>query len=159
MWLGGGMLYLWIIALIFYRYTFFTISPSDLAPPYWINMGAAAISTLAGTMLVAAAPHSPVLEQVLPFVRGLTLLWWWATATWWIPMLSILGVWRHGYPPLPAALRPALLGRRLPARDVHRLHGPALPGRRRAVPLRHPACSSSSPSRPGGPVVCCAVSG
>ena len=94
MWLGGGMLYLWIIALIFYRYAFFTMSPSDLAPPYWINMGAAAISTLAGTMLVAAAPHSPVIEQVLPFVRGLTLMWW-ATATWWIPMLVILGVWRH----------------------------------------------------------------
>ena len=48
------MLYIWIISLIFYRYTFFTISPSDLAPPYWINMGAVAISTLAGTMLLAA---------------------------------------------------------------------------------------------------------
>lgn len=94
MWLGGGMLYLWIISLIFYRYAFFTMSPSDLAPPYWINMGAAAISTLAGTMLIAAAPHSPVIAQVLPFVRGLTLMWW-ATATWWIPMLVILGVWRH----------------------------------------------------------------
>lgn len=94
MWLGGGMLYLWIISLIFYRYVFFAMSPSDLAPPYWINMGAAAISTLAGTMLVAAAPHSPVIGQVLPFVRGLTLLWW-ATASWWIPMLVILGVWRH----------------------------------------------------------------
>jgi tellurite resistance protein TehA-like permease len=95
MWLGGGMLYLWIIALIFYRYTFFPMSPSDLAPPYWINMGAAAISTLAGTALVVAAPHSPVLGQILPFVRGFTLLWW-ATATWWIPMLVILGIWRHG---------------------------------------------------------------
>jgi len=95
MWLGGGMLYLWIISLIFYRYTFFTMSPSDLAPPYWINMGAAAISTLAGTMLVAAAPHSPALEQILPFLRGFTWMWW-ATATWWIPMLLILGVWRHG---------------------------------------------------------------
>jgi tellurite resistance protein TehA-like permease len=94
MWLGGGMLYLWIISLIFYRYTFFTMNPSDLAPPYWINMGAAAISTLAGTMLVAAAPHSPVIDQMLPFARGFTLMWW-ATATWWIPMLLILGVWRH----------------------------------------------------------------
>jgi tellurite resistance protein TehA-like permease len=94
MWLGGGMLYLWIIGLIFYRYTFFTMSPSDLAPPYWINMGAAAISTLAGATLVLAAPHSPVIAQVLPFVRGLTLMWW-ATATWWIPMLFILGIWRH----------------------------------------------------------------
>ncbi len=94
MWLGGGMLYLWIISLIFYRYTFFTMAPSDLAPPYWINMGAAAISTLAGAMLAMDAPISPVLEQILPFVRGLTWMWW-ATATWWIPMLLILGVWRH----------------------------------------------------------------
>ena len=94
MWLGAGMLYLWIIGLIFYRYAFFTMSPSDLAPPYWINMGAAAISTLAGAALVAAAPHSPVITQLLPFVRGLTVMWW-ATATWWIPMLVILGIWRH----------------------------------------------------------------
>ncbi len=94
MWLGGGMLYLWIISLIFYRYTFFTLAPSDLAPPYWINMGAAAISTLAGTILVDARADSPVLTEILPFVRGLTLMWW-ATATWWIPMLLVLGVWRH----------------------------------------------------------------
>jgi tellurite resistance protein TehA-like permease len=100
MWLGAGMLYFWIIGLIFYRYAFFTMNPSDLAPPYWINMGAAAISTLAGTMLVAEAQHSPVIQQTLPFVRGLTIMWW-ATATWWIPMLVILGAWRHlirGFP-------------------------------------------------------------
>lgn len=94
MWLGAGVLYVCIISLIFYRYTFFPLSPTDLAPPYWINMGAAAISTLAGATLVAASPRSPVLLQVLPFVQGFTLLWW-ATATWWIPMLLILGVWRH----------------------------------------------------------------
>jgi tellurite resistance protein TehA-like permease len=109
MWLGGGMLYLWIISLIFYRYTFFTMSPSDLAPPYWINMGAAAISTLAGTMLVGAAPHSPVVDQILPFVRGLTLMWW-ATATWWIPMLLILGVWRHVIRKFPLRYDPLYWG-------------------------------------------------
>jgi tellurite resistance protein TehA-like permease len=52
-WLAGGMLYIWLISLIFYRYTFFKFSPSDLMPPYWINMGAMAISTLAGTLLMA----------------------------------------------------------------------------------------------------------
>jgi tellurite resistance protein TehA-like permease len=109
MWLGGGMLYLWIISLIFYRYTFFPMSVSDLAPPYWINMGAAAISTLAGAMLVAAAPHSPVLEQILPFVRGLTLMWW-ATATWWIPMLVILGIWRHVIRKFPLRYDPLYWG-------------------------------------------------
>src|SRR5678815_4639202 len=109
MWLGGGMLYLWIISLIFYRYTFFVMSPSDLAPPYWINMGAAAISTLAGTMLVAAAPHSSLLDQILPFVRGFTLMWW-ATATWWIPMLVILGIWRHVLRKFPLRYDPLYWG-------------------------------------------------
>ena len=109
MWLGGGMLYIWIIALIFYRYTFFTLEPSDLAPPYWINMGAVAISTLAGSLLVLAAPESPVLLGILPFVKGLTLMFW-ATATWWIPMLVILGVWRHGYRRFPLRYDPLYWG-------------------------------------------------
>jgi tellurite resistance protein TehA-like permease len=96
MWLGGGMLYIWIISLIFYRYSFFPMSPADLAPPYWINMGAMAISTLSGTTLISAAAGSAVLSSLLPFLRGFTLFFW-ATATWWIPMLVILGVWRHVY--------------------------------------------------------------
>ncbi|NUP10062.1 MAG: C4-dicarboxylate ABC transporter [Polyangiaceae bacterium] len=109
MWLGGGMLYFWIISLIFYRYTFFTMAPSDLAPPYWINMGAAAISTLAGSMLVGAREHSQVLMSVLPFVRGLSLVWW-ATATWWIPMLIVLGVWRHVLRKFPVRYDPLYWG-------------------------------------------------
>ena len=109
MWLGGGMLYIWIIALIFYRYTFFVLRPSDLAPPYWINMGAVAISTLAGSMLIAAAPRSPLLGETLPFLKGLTLLFW-STATWWIPMLVILGVWRHIYRRFPLRYDPLYWG-------------------------------------------------
>ena len=109
MWLGGGMLYVWIIGLIFYRYTFFEMSPSDMSPPYWINMGAVAISTLAGTMLVAAAPHAALLTDLLPFIKGLTLAFW-ATATWWIPMLVILGVWRHVYRRFPLRYDPLYWG-------------------------------------------------
>lgn len=96
MWLVGGMLYIWIISLIFYRCLFFPMSPPDLSATYWINMGAMAISTLAGATLVSAAPDSEFLRSIAPFVKGLTLLFW-ATATWWIPMLVILGVWRHVY--------------------------------------------------------------
>lgn len=109
MWLGGGMLYIWIIGLIFYRYTFFPMNPSDLSPPYWINMGAAAISTLAGANLVLATPHVPLLGTVLPFIRGLTLMWW-ATATWWIPMLVSLGVWRHAFRKFPLRYDPLYWG-------------------------------------------------
>jgi tellurite resistance protein TehA-like permease len=109
MWLGGGMLYIWIISLIFYRYTFFAMSPSDLAPPYWINMGAMAISTLAGALLVLAAPHSALVSELLPFVKGLTLMCW-ATATWWIPMLVILGAWRHVWRRFPLRYDPLYWG-------------------------------------------------
>jgi tellurite resistance protein TehA-like permease len=100
MWLGGGMLYIWNIVLIFYRYTFLPLDPGQLAPPYWINMGAMAISTLAGTVLAANAQLSPLLDRLSPFIIGMTLLCW-ATATWWIPLLVILGVWRHAVRRVP----------------------------------------------------------
>jgi tellurite resistance protein TehA-like permease len=83
--------------------------PSDLAPPYWINMGAVAISTLAGTMLLAAAPHSPLLMELIPFIKGMTLLFW-STATWWVPMLIILGSWRHIYRRFPLRYDPLYWG-------------------------------------------------
>ena len=94
MWLWGGMLYIWMIALIFYRYTFFEFSPDDLSPPYWINMGAMAISTLAGSLLIINAPDAPYFHSLLPFLKGFTVFYW-ATGSWWIPMLIILGIWRH----------------------------------------------------------------
>lgn len=109
MWLGGGMLYIWLISLIFYRYTFFEMSAADLAPPYWINMGAVAISTLAGTFLISNSPQSSLLEELLPFIKGMTLLFW-ATATWWIPMLVTLGFWRHGFERMPLQYDPLYWG-------------------------------------------------
>ena len=108
-WLAGGMLYIWLISLIFYRYTFFRFSPSDLMPPYWINMGAMAISTLAGTLLLAEMQWSPLLQTLHPFILGLTILFW-ATATWWIPMLLLLGYWRHVYKRFPLTYHPLYWG-------------------------------------------------
>jgi len=102
LWLCGGMLYIWLISLIFYRYTFFEFKPSDLMPPYWINMGAMAISTLAGALLIQRATDSPLLLSMLPFLKGFTL-WYWATATWWIPLMALLAIWRHGIKRFPIA--------------------------------------------------------
>jgi len=108
-WLAGGMLYIWLISLIFYRYTFFSFAPSDLMPPYWINMGAMAISTLAGTLLILNAKLSPLLTSMQPFLLGFTVFFW-ATATWWIPMLLILGFWRHVYKRFPLTYNPLYWG-------------------------------------------------
>jgi tellurite resistance protein TehA-like permease len=94
MFLLGGMLYLSIITLIFYRFTFVHMTSADMTPPYWISMGAVAISTLAGATLVLRADASPLVHELRPFLLGFTLFFW-ATATWWIPLLVLLGVWRH----------------------------------------------------------------
>jgi len=109
MWLWGGMLYIWMMSLIFYRYTFFPFSPGDLAPPYWINMGAMAISTLAGSLLILNSHDAPYLISLMPFIKGFTVLYW-ATGTWWIPMLLILGMWRYVYRRFPFRYDPLYWG-------------------------------------------------
>ena len=97
------------MSLIFYRYTFFRLAPGDLTPPYWINMGAMAISTLAGSLLIVNAPEAPFLQSMLPFLKGFTILYW-ATGTWWIPMLLLLGIWRYIYKRFPLTYSPLYWG-------------------------------------------------
>ena len=94
MYLLGAMLYLTIITLIFYRFTFVALTVEQMTPPYWINMGAVAITTLAGSSLLLQSDRWSFLMMLRPFMVGFTLFFW-ATATWWIPLLVILGVWRH----------------------------------------------------------------
>jgi MFS transporter, NNP family, nitrate/nitrite transporter len=109
LWLCGGMLYIWMISLIFYRYTFFPFAASDLMPPYWINMGAMAIATLAGTTMIRVGGTEPHVARMLPFLIGFTMLFW-ATATWWIPMLLILALWRRFYKKFPFSYDPLYWG-------------------------------------------------
>lgn len=109
LWLWGGLLYILLMALIFFRYLFLRFSPADLSPSYWINMGAMAISTLAGTLLIANAGESPFLSSLLPFLKGLTLFFW-AAGTWWIPLLLVLGFWRHIYKRFPIQYDPLYWG-------------------------------------------------
>lgn len=109
MYLLGCMLYLLIIPLIFYRLLFMKLEPQDLTPPYWINMGAVAITTLAGATLMINAEHSQFLPELMPFLKGFTLFFW-ATGTWWIPLLIILGFWRHVHKRYPLTYHPLYWG-------------------------------------------------
>jgi len=109
MYLLGAMLYLTIITLIFYRFTFLPMTMDRLTPPYWINMGAVAITTLAGSTLLLARAASPLLEMLRPFLTGFTLFFW-VTATWWIPLLVILGIWRHAVRRFPFRYDPQYWG-------------------------------------------------
>ena len=109
MFMIGSMLYLAIIPLIFYRLTFVRLSTRDFSPPYWINMGAVAISTLAGATLILRAEHWPLIKPFLPFVTGFTMFFW-SVATWWIPFLLTLMAWRYLWKKDRLAYEPALWG-------------------------------------------------
>ena len=109
MFLVGCMLYLLLITLIFYRFTFVNVTMAAMTPPYWINMGAVAITTLAGARLIIAAPDWSLLNDVNPFLKGFTVFFW-AAATWWIPLLFALGFWRHVYKRFPLKYDPQYWG-------------------------------------------------
>lgn len=109
MYLLGSMHYILVITLIFYRFSFFRLTMAALTPPYWINMGAVAITTLAGASLILHADRWVLLVDLLPFLKGFTLFFW-ATATWWIPLLFILGAWRHFYKRYPFTYDPQYWG-------------------------------------------------
>ena len=72
-------------------------------------MGAMAISTLAGSLLITNSDNAPFLHSIVPFMKGFTIFYW-ATGTWWIPMLVILGVWRHVYKRFPLRYDPLYWG-------------------------------------------------
>lgn len=109
MYLLGCMFYILIIALIFYRFTFYKLAPEELSPPYWINMGAVAITTLAGSTLMLNSARWEFLGDIMPFLKGFTLFFW-ATCTWWIPLLLILGFWRHVLNRVPLDYHPLYWG-------------------------------------------------
>jgi tellurite resistance protein TehA-like permease len=109
LWLSGGALYLWLTTLIFFRYTFLPMSAEEFTSPYWINMGSVAISTLAGATLLGQSALSPVVAELEPFVKGLTLFFW-AVGSWWIPLLIVLGVWRYLICGVPFAYNPLYWG-------------------------------------------------
>jgi tellurite resistance protein TehA-like permease len=105
----GCMFYIIVITLIVYRMSFFSMKAEEFAPPYWINMGAVAISTLAGSTLILNVRNFDFLTSILPFLKGFTLFYW-AIGTWWIPLIVILGIWRHVFKQFPLRYHPQYWG-------------------------------------------------
>ncbi len=95
LWGVGIGLYGIFITLFAYRIFFFEVGPDDLTPLLWVVMGAAAISTNAGSMLLLADTRMAFLQAMRPFIDGVTLIMW-AWGSWWIPLLVLFGVWKHG---------------------------------------------------------------
>src|ERR1043166_6505544 len=107
LWGVGLGLYAIFIVLFAHRIFFFDVAPDDITPLLWVVMGAAAIATNAGSTLILSDTGLPFLASMRPFIDGVTLMLW-AWATWWIPLLVLFGIWKHGICRVPIAYSPAL---------------------------------------------------
>jgi tellurite resistance protein TehA-like permease len=75
------------------RLMLYDLRPEDLTQPYWVSMGATAITVVAGARIVQMA-DAPMVNAVHGLVAGASVLFW-AFGTWLIPVLIAAGWWRH----------------------------------------------------------------
>jgi tellurite resistance protein TehA-like permease len=107
LWSVGLLLYLVVVTLILLRWLTVPMTPATLGPPYWILMGATAISVLACARDLDLPRTIPVVSATAAFTQGFAFALW-AFGTWWIPLLIILGLWRHLRHRWPLTYEPTL---------------------------------------------------
>ena len=104
LWGFGAVLYLLLMAIITPRLLLGELSPDQLAPPYWITMGATAITVFAAARILDLRTSLPMAAPTLSSIAFAL----WAFGTWWIPLLVLLGVWRHLLRRVPLTYEPSL---------------------------------------------------
>ncbi len=92
-WSVGVFLYASTAIIVTLRLMLYNFGPEELTPPYWVTMGALAITVLAGARIVEMA-DAPMVAVTRDLVAGLSVVFW-AFATWLIPVLLAAGWWRH----------------------------------------------------------------
>jgi tellurite resistance protein TehA-like permease len=107
LWSVGLVLYLLLVSLILHRWVTVAMTPQALGAPYWILMGATAITVLAGAKILDLPRTLPAVRAMAGFVEGFCYALW-AFGTWWIPLLVILGYWRYVRQHWPLTYEPTL---------------------------------------------------
>ncbi len=102
----GLVTYLIVMTLVFLRWVFAPLEPTEADPPAWIAAGAVEITVLAGANLVEATNASGYLVRAAPTIEVLVVLAW-ATATFWFPVMIAIGVWRHVVRRVPLRYHPS----------------------------------------------------
>ena len=92
-WSVGVFLYGATGVFVSLRLMLYPFGPEELTPPYWVSMGALAITVLAGARIVEMA-DAPMVHATRELIAGLAVVFW-AFATWLIPVLVAAGWWRH----------------------------------------------------------------
>ena len=102
----GVVLYLIVMTMVFLRWTFTELEPTEADPPAWIAAGAVAITVLAGSNLLGARSASLRIDRLASFIEGTVMLAW-ATATFWFPLMIAIGIWRHAIHRVPLRYHPS----------------------------------------------------
>ncbi|MEO7587523.1 MAG: tellurite resistance/C4-dicarboxylate transporter family protein [Arachnia sp.] len=121
-WAGEGRQYLAILAVLSWsvgvflyaasgmivtlRIMLYELVPAEFDPPYWVSMGAVAITVVAGARIVEM-DSAPMVDATRGLVAGASVVFW-AFATWLIPVLVAVGVWRHFVHKVPLRYEPTL---------------------------------------------------
>jgi tellurite resistance protein TehA-like permease len=105
-WAVGVILYLLVAGLVTAARLAHPIRPAELTPGYWVFMGASAIGVLAGAQILRLSP-GPLTAATHAVVAGSSVMLW-AFGTWLVPLLLILGAWRHVRHRVPLAYEPGL---------------------------------------------------
>ncbi|HIV59189.1 MAG TPA: tellurite resistance/C4-dicarboxylate transporter family protein [Candidatus Stackebrandtia faecavium] len=92
-WSVGVILYASAAMLVVLRLMWYPVTPLQLNPPYWVSMGAMAITVVAGAKIIEM-DSTPMVDSVRGLIAGLVVVFW-CFATWLIPVLIAAGVWRH----------------------------------------------------------------
>lgn len=98
-WSVGVFLYGAAGVFVAARMMLYPFGPEELTPPYWVAMGACAITVLAGARIVEM-DSAPMVDVTRGLIAGASVMFW-AFATWLIPALIAAGWWRHGSNRLP----------------------------------------------------------
>ena len=105
LWGIGLILYGIFVTLFCYRIFFMEMNEGDYTPLMWVIMGAAAISANASSALALSNPIMSVLVAFHPIVDMVALISW-TWATWWIPLLVVIGYWKHFVRHIPLRYEP-----------------------------------------------------
>jgi tellurite resistance protein TehA-like permease len=91
-WSVGVFLYAAVGILVVARMLFYPLRPEDLTPPYWVAMGATAITVLAGARIVEMA-DAPMVTATRGLIAGASVMFW-AFGSWLVPPLIAGSYWR-----------------------------------------------------------------
>lgn len=92
-WAIGIFLYCAVAVFVGVRMLSRPFLPADFTPPYWVAMGATAITVVAASRIVQME-HAPMVDATRGLIGG-TAVFFWAFGTWLIPPLIAAGYWRH----------------------------------------------------------------